>query len=78
MSIYKIINLYIPLRAHVAQWEANCPFCKDRERSLIVDRKNETWHCFKCGKGGNSERFKELYENKEAMALMGNGVAGKS
>jgi DNA primase len=70
-NIYEIINLYVPLKPHVLLWESNCPFCKDKEKSLRVDREKETWLCTKCGKAGNAEQFKELYENRSIKTPKG-------
>jgi DNA primase len=61
-TIHDTINVYLPLKPHVVTWEANCPFCKDKEKSLVVHRYPPTWSCTKCGKGGTAEEFVKLYE----------------
>lgn len=62
-NIYDTLNTYLALKPHVVTWESNCPFCKDKEKSLIVHRYPETWNCTKCGKNGTAEEFVKLYEH---------------
>ena len=41
----------------------NCPFCKEEESSLTVNKNKEIFFCFKCNVGGDVISFVSRYYN---------------
>lgn len=44
--------------------KALCPFHKEKTPSLSVNKQGNLWHCFACGKGGDTIEFIRQVEKK--------------
>lgn len=66
-DIVQVIGQRIPLDRH---HKALCPFHQDKSPSLSVNPKEQYFHCFGCGVGGDVFRFLEFYEHKPFMEVL--------
>jgi hypothetical protein len=58
LDIVELIeNLGVKLKKNGKEYTGLCPFHDDHKPSLSVNREKGLWHCFACGKAGNSYRF---------------------
>jgi hypothetical protein len=58
LDIVELIeNLGVKLKKNGKEYTGLCPFHDDHKPSLSVNREKGLWHCFTCGKAGNSYRF---------------------
>ena len=55
-------SLGIELRQAGSEYMGLCPFHDDRNPSLAVNAEKGVWHCFGCGKSGNSYSFLEEWK----------------
>lgn len=56
-DIVDLISEYVPLRKMGANFKACCPFHNENTPSFVVSPEKQIYHCFGCGKGGNSIKF---------------------
>lgn len=61
-SIVGVIERYIPLRKHGANYIACCPFHSEKSPSFVVSEAKGMFKCFGCGKGGDVVSFIKEYE----------------
>jgi len=59
-----IENLGVKLKKVGKEYVGLCPFHDDHSPSLSVNRKRGLWHCFGCGRGGDSQRFFEEWQHR--------------
>ncbi len=59
-----IENLGVKLKKVGKEYVGLCPFHDDHSPSLSVNRKRGLWHCFGCGRGGDSQRFFEEWQQR--------------
>ncbi len=57
INIIDIIGNKINLKARGANFIANCPFHKEKTPSFTVSAQKQIYHCFGCGKSGDSISF---------------------
>ena len=67
-EILQILSKYIDVKKTANNYVAHCPFHDPKTipaghiNALIINVKENKWHCFDCGKGGNAQDFKIMYE----------------
>jgi DNA primase len=66
-DIVDLIQSYVPLKRAGSQFRANCPFHNEKTPSFYVNPARQSFHCFGCGKGGDSISFVRDYENLPFM-----------
>ena len=62
-DIVDVIGAYIPLKRAGANFQALCPFHKEKTPSFNVNPHRQIFHCFGCHKGGDVFTFVKEYEN---------------
>ncbi|HTL58119.1 MAG TPA: DNA primase [Candidatus Limnocylindrales bacterium] len=62
-DIVDVIGTYIPLKRAGANFQALCPFHKEKTPSFNVNPNRQIFHCFGCHKGGDVFTFVREYEN---------------
>src|SRR5215813_2926931 len=62
-DIVDVIGSYIPLKRSEANFQALCPFHKEKTPSFNVNPHLQIFKCFGCQKGGDVFAFVKEYEN---------------
>lgn len=62
-DIVELIQSYIPVKRAGSAYKANCPFHHEKTPSFHINPARQSFHCFGCGKGGDSIAFVREYEN---------------
>ena len=62
-DIVDIIGSYLPLKKAGANFQALCPFHKEKTPSFNVNPHMQIFHCFGCHKGGDVFTFVKEYES---------------
>jgi len=57
LDLVEIIREYIPLKAVGVNFQARCPFHREKTPSFVVSPERQIWKCFGCGKGGDVFSF---------------------
>ncbi len=63
IDIVELINQYLPLKKSGANYVGLCPFHSEKTPSFSVSHKNQFFHCFGCGAGGDIFEFIMKREN---------------
>ncbi|MGH8015379.1 MAG: CHC2 zinc finger domain-containing protein, partial [Candidatus Zixiibacteriota bacterium] len=56
-DIVDVIGEFVRLKKRGKNYTALCPFHTERTPSFSVSQDKQIYHCFGCGKGGNSFTF---------------------
>ncbi len=62
-DIVDVIEEFLPLKKNGTNYKTNCPFHKERTPSFVVSKDKQIYHCFGCGKSGDSITFLMEYKN---------------
>lgn len=62
LDIVEVISYYIPLNKRGSSYVACCPFHTEKTPSFHVNASRGFFHCFGCGKSGNSITFVMEFE----------------
>ncbi len=57
IEIVDLIREYIEVRAVGVNFQALCPFHREKTPSFVISPEKQIWHCFGCGKGGDIFSF---------------------
>ena len=57
LDLVELIREYIPLKAVGVNFQALCPFHREKTPSFVVSPERQIWKCFGCGKGGDVFSF---------------------
>ncbi len=77
IDIVDLISEYVPLTKKGQYYWGVCPFHNDKNPSMSVDPKRQTYNCWSCHNSGNVFNFIEQIENidfKEALKFLGERV----
>lgn len=77
INIVDLISEYVPLTKKGQYYWGICPFHNDKNPSMSVDEKRQTYTCWSCHNSGNVFNFIEQIENitfKEALKMLGDRV----
>lgn len=77
IDIVDLISEYVPLTKKGQYYWGICPFHNDKNPSMSVDPKRQTYNCWSCHNSGNIFNFLEQIENidfKEALKILGDRV----
>jgi len=62
LDIVEVIREYIQVKATGANFQALCPFHREKTPSFVISPDKQIWHCFGCGKGGDVLSFVQEIE----------------
>lgn len=62
LDIVEVIKDYIPVKATGANFQALCPFHREKSPSFSISPDKQIWYCFGCGKGGDVLSFVQQME----------------
>ena len=77
INIVDLISEYVPLTKKGQYYWGICPFHNDKNPSMSVDEKRQTYTCWSCHNSGNVFNFIENIENisfREALKKLGDRV----
>ena len=77
INIVDLISEYVPLTKKGQYYWGICPFHNDKNPSMSVDEKRQTYTCWSCHNSGNVFNFVEQIENisfKETLKKLGSRV----
>lgn len=77
INIVDLISEYVPLTKKGQYFWGVCPFHNDKNPSMSVDEKRQTYTCWSCHNSGNVFNFVEQIENisfRESLKLLGDRV----
>ena len=77
IDIVDLISEYVPLTKKGQYYWGICPFHNDKNPSMSVDQKRQTYTCWSCHNSGNVFNFVEQIENisfREALKKLGDRV----
>ena len=80
INIVDLISEYVPLTKKGQYYWGICPFHNDKNPSMSVDEKRQTYTCWSCHNSGNVFNFVEQIENisfKEALKKLADRVGVK-
>ncbi len=66
-DIVEVISKYIPLEAKGRNYWARCPFHHEKTPSFCINREEQFYHCFGCGKSGDVITFIREFEVVDYM-----------
>ncbi len=62
LDIVDVLREYIQVKATGANFQALCPFHREKSPSFVISPDKQIWHCFGCGKGGDVLSFVQEME----------------
>ncbi|PKM89104.1 DNA primase [Candidatus Falkowbacteria bacterium HGW-Falkowbacteria-2] len=62
LDIVEVLREYIQVKAAGANFQALCPFHREKSPSFVISPDKQIWHCFGCGKGGDVLSFVQEME----------------
>lgn len=62
-NIVELAEQYIEIEPVGGRFRAMCPFHEDSKPSLIIYPNNNSFYCFGCNRGGNTETLERLLKN---------------
>src|SRR5680860_1689410 len=62
IDLVDFIREYIQVKAVGANFQALCPFHREKSPSFVISPDKQIWHCFGCGKGGDVLSFVQEME----------------
>lgn len=62
LDIVEVIREYIQVKAAGVNFQALCPFHREKSPSFVISPDKQIWHCFGCGKGGDILSFVQEME----------------
>lgn len=77
INIVDVISEYLPLIKKGSYYWGICPFHNDKNPSMSVDEKRQTYTCWSCHNSGNVFNFVEQIENlsfRDALKKLGDRV----
>ena len=77
INIVDLISEYVPLTKKGQYYWGICPFHNDKNPSMSVDEKRQTYTCWSCHNSGNVFNFVEQIENisfRDALKKLGDRV----
>lgn len=66
-DIVDLISSYVDLKKYHDTYKALCPFHSEKTPSFTVNERNQFFHCFGCGEGGDIITFIMKKENMDFM-----------
>ncbi len=63
VNIIDVISSSLDLKKTGSNYKGLCPFHSEKTPSFVVNEDRQFYHCFGCGKGGNSITFMMEYHN---------------
>lgn len=57
VNIVDVIKKHADVSVVGETYVAKCPFHKDAAKSMVINKDEQVFHCFDCGKGGNAITF---------------------
>jgi DNA primase len=70
LNVVDVIGQYVELRRAGRNWNARCPFHKERTPSFMVSPERGTYICFGCGEKGDIFSFIEKMEGIDFRAAL--------
>lgn len=73
IDIVDLIREYMEVKAVGANFQALCPFHREKTPSFVISPEKQIWHCFGCGKGGDIFSFvmdMDKLDFKEALEIL--------
>ncbi len=80
INIVDLVSEYVPLTKKGQYYWGICPFHNDKNPSMSVDEKRQTYTCWSCHNSGNVFNFYEQIENvsfREALTALADRVGVK-
>ncbi|HQO10975.1 MAG TPA: CHC2 zinc finger domain-containing protein, partial [bacterium] len=62
LDIVEVIREYLQVKAVGVNFQALCPFHREKSPSFVISPDKQIWHCFGCGKGGDVLSFVQEME----------------
>jgi DNA primase len=80
VDVVEVIDRHVPLKKAGQNYQACCPFHKEKSPSFSVSPTKQLYHCFGCGAHGSAITFLMEYAGKsfaDAVEELAQGNDGK-